>query len=478
MAQTFLDVQPHSLEAEQTVLGALLMDPEAIIKVSDLLQPEDFYEPSYRIIYAAIIDLYQSHQPVDIITVTSKLQDEKKIQDVGGSAFLAELAANVPIAAHIFKYGQIVKTKAVLRRIIQAGDTIKALGHEETKDIPELLEKVEKTVFSISGTFLKEKFIHIKEILSARYEKFAEMHESKDDAAIKGVPTGFMALDFKLSGFQPSDLIIIAGRPSMGKTALALNIAQNAAIKSGKAIGIFSLEMSKEQLVDRLFASMLGVDSWKLQKGKLEDRDFQNMGPIMDDLSKANIFIDDSMGSSIPELRAKARRLQMEHGLDMIIIDFMQLMSTGNAGYTGNRVQEISEISRSLKMLGRELKIPIVALSQLSRAVESRPGNIPQLSDLRESGSIEQDADVVLMMYREDYYEEDSDRPGITDIYIRKHRNGPVGRIELMFKKEQMRFYDVDKTQEVKSMAARSTGKMIGQVKGNIAFRPPVHDED
>jgi replicative DNA helicase len=288
-----------------------------------------------------------------------------------------------------------------------------------------------------------------------------QQHDAKWGDFKIAVPTGFAALDYKLSGFQPSDLIILAARPSMGKTSLALNIAQNAAIKHGKSIAIFSLEMSKEQLVDRLFASMLGVDSWKLQKGKLEDRDFQNMGPIMDDLAKANIFIDDSMGSSIPELRAKARRLQMEHGLDMIIIDFMQLMSTGNAGYTGNRVQEISEISRSLKMLGRELKIPIVALSQLSRAVESRPGNIPQLSDLRESGSIEQDADVVLMMYREDYYEEDSDRPGITDIYVRKHRNGPTGRVELAFKKEQMRFYDIDKTQEVKSMAARATNKMV-----------------
>lgn len=475
MAQTFLDVQPHSLEAEQTVLGALLMDPEAMVKISDLLTPEDFYEPTYRLIYSAITDLYQSHQPIDIVTVTSKLSDDKKIQAIGGSAFLADLSMKVPTSAHIYKYAQIVKTKAVHRRIIRAGDEIKALGFEVDKDVPALLEQVEKTVFGISATFLKEKFVHIREILSARYEKFAEMHENKDANAIKGVPTGFQALDFKLSGFQPSDLIILAARPSMGKTSLALNIAQNAAIKNGKAIAIFSLEMSKEQLVDRLFASMLGVDSWKLQKGKLEDRDFQNMGPIMDDLAKANIFIDDSMGSSIPELRAKARRLQMEHGLDMIIIDFMQLMSTGNASYSGNRVQEISEISRSLKMLGRELKVPIVALSQLSRAVESRPGNIPQLSDLRESGSIEQDADVVLMMYREDYYEEDSDRPGITDIYIRKHRNGPIGRVELMFKREQMRFYDIDKTQEVKSMASRATGKMIGQIKG--AQQRPVYDD-
>jgi replicative DNA helicase len=446
MAQAFLDVQPHSLEAEQTVLGALLFDPEAVIKVSDLLTPEDFYDPTYKTIYAAINSLYVAHQPIDIVTVSNKLSDDKKLEQIGGSAFLAELASKVPTSAHVYKYGQIVKAKAVHRRIIQAGEQIKGLGYEVDRDIPDLLEEVEKTVFGISTTFLKEKFVHIRDILSARYEKFAELHETKD-AGIKGVPTGYTGIDSKLSGFQPSDLIIIAARPSMGKTSLALNIAQNSAIKFGKTVGIFSLEMSKEQLVDRLFASMLGVDSWKLQKGRLEDKDFQNMGPIMDDLNKANIFIDDSMGSSIPELRAKARRLQMEHGLDLIILDFLQLMTTGNQGYVGNRVQEISEISRSLKMLGRELKIPIVALSQLSRAVENRPGNIPQLSDLRESGSIEQDADVVLMMYREDYYEEDSDRPGITDIYIRKHR-----------------FYDIDKT-HIETTTARAVQRMTAQAK-------------
>ncbi len=463
MAAPLLDVQPQSIEAEQTVIGAVLLDPEAIIKISDFLAPEDFYDPTYRTIYGAVIALYQGHQPIDIITVSNKLADEKKIQAVGGSAFIAELASKVPTSAHVTKYAQIVKTKAIHRRIIQAGEKIKGLGYEVDRDIPELLEQVEKTVFTISATFLKDKFVHIRDILSLRYEKFAEMHESKDENPVKGVPTGYFNLDSKLSGFQPSDLIIIAARPSMGKTALSLNIAQNAAIKHNKTIAIFSLEMSKEQLVDRLFASMLGVDSWKLQKGKLDDSDFQNMGPIMDDLNKANIFIDDSMGSSIPELRAKARRLQMEHGLDMIIIDFMQLMSTGNQSFVGNRVQEISEISRSLKMLGRELKIPIVALSQLSRAVESRPGNIPQLSDLRESGSIEQDADVVLMMYREDYYEEDSDRPGITDIYIRKHRNGPTGRVELLFKKEQLRFYDIDKSHS-------NTAKAISNAKkANVA---------
>jgi replicative DNA helicase len=455
---TSLEAQPHSIEAEQTVIGALLIDPEAVVKVSEILRSDDFYDPTFRFIYQAIEQLYVDHQPIDVVTVSAKLSDNKKIQEIGGSAFLAEIASMVPTSAHVYKYGQIVKTKSIHRRIIQAGEKIKGLGYTVEKNIPELLEEVEKTVFGISSTFLKDKFVHIRDILDERYEKFAEMHVSKDDEVVKGVPSGFKALDMKLSGFQPSDLVIIAARPSMGKTALALNIAQNAAIRFGKTVGIFSFEMRKEQLVDRLFASLLGVDSWKLLKGKLDDSDFQNMGPIMDELSKSNIFIDDSVGSSVSELRAKARRLQMENGLDLIIIDYLQLMSTGNQSYVGNRVQEISEISRALKSLGRELHVPIIALSQLSRAVESRPGNIPSLSDLRDSGSIEQDADVVLMMYREDYYDEDSDRPGVTDIYIRKHRNGPTGRIELLFKKEQVRFYDIDKSMV---QPAPSRGRML-----------------
>jgi len=440
-----IETQPHSLEAERTVIGALLMDPDAIIKVTDFLIPSDFYDPVLREIFNVMYQLYQEHEPIDFVTVTAKLTDNKKIQAIGGSAFLADLAAEVPTSSHVYQYGQIVKTKAVHRRIITAGQKISGLGYEESRHTPELLEEVEKTIFSITNTYLKDKFIHIRDVLEMRYERFAELHESDSDDITKGVPTGFNSLDMKLSGLQPSDLIIIAARPSMGKTSLALNIAQNVAIKQAKSVGIFSLEMSKEQLVDRMFASMLGVDSWKLQRGKLDDSDFQNMGPIMDELNKANIFIDDSVISSMAELRAKSRRLQMEHGLDLLVIDYLQLMSTGNMNYAGNRVQEISEISRSLKQLARELHVPILALSQLSRAVESRPGNIPQLSDLRDSGSIEQDADVVLMMYREDYYEEDSDRPGMTDMYIRKHRNGPIGRVELKFKKEQMRFYDVDK---------------------------------
>ncbi len=440
-----IDAPPHSREAERTVIGALLLDTDAIIKVADFLKPEDFYDPTHRIIFQAIFDLYLAHDPIDFITVTNKLADNQKIQSVGGSAFLAEMASSVPTSSHVYQYGQIVKAKALHRNIIEAGRTITGLGYDLERPIPELLDAVERTVFQITNTFLKDKFVHIRDVLDERYEKFAEMHESPDSNLIKGVPTGFAAIDAKISGLQPSDVVILAARPSMGKTSLAMNMAMNAAVRYGKTVGIFSLEMSKEQLVDRLFASMLGVDSWKLQRGKLDDSDFQNMGPIMDQMGKANIFIDDSSASSMPEFRTKARRLQMEHGLDLLIVDYLQLMSTGNSSFAGNRVQEISEISRSIKQIARELRIPVLALSQLSRAVESRPDKIPQLSDLRESGSIEQDADIVMMMYRDDYYNEDTDRQNITDIFIRKHRNGPTGRVELMFKKEQMRFYDIDK---------------------------------
>lgn len=445
MPATDIRVPPHATEVEQSVLGSLLIDGESIVRIADLLDPLDFYDPAHREIYTAMVALYRRHQPIDFLTVTTALSDAEKTNAAGGSTYLAELATKVPTSAHLLQYAQIVKRKSMLRKMIQAGQSVAGLGYDEETPIEELLDRAEKEVFNITQTLLKDSFVHIKDVLNARYEKFAEIHEAKEEEKMKGVATGFQALDSRLSGLQPSDLVVVAGRPGMGKTCLALNVAQNAAIKHGKVVGVFSLEMSKEQMVDRLFASMLGVDSWKLQKGKLDDSDFQRMGPIMDELNKANIFIDDTVSSSIHELRAKARRLQMEHGLDLLIVDYLQLMSTGSKAYAGNRVQEISEISRFLKSLGRELRVPILAVSQLSRAVENRPGNIPQLSDLRESGSIEQDADVVLMIYREDMYEEDSDRPGITDIFIRKHRNGPTGRVELMFKKEQMRFYDVDK---------------------------------
>jgi replicative DNA helicase len=442
-------IPPHNKEAEQSVLGSVLIDKDAIIKIIDLISPNDFYYDTHKMIYEAMVDLYNRHDPIDLLTLANLLEERKQIDTIGGPAYLAELTSVVPTATHIFKYAQIVKNKATLRKMIKAGSIIVGHGYDEDENIEKLLENAEKEVFSISQTFLKDRFIHVRDILTQRYEEFSTLHMADDKEKVKGIPTGYKSLDNILSGMQPSDLIIIAARPSMGKTALALSIVQKLAIEASKkkTVGIFSLEMSREQLVDRLFCSVLGVDSWKLQHGRLDDKDFQNMGSVMDILNQAPVYIDDSVGTSIAELRAKARRLQMEHGLDLIIVDYLQLMSTGNTAYIGNRVQEISEISRALKSLGRELHVPVIAVSQLSRAVELRNPKIPQLADLRDSGSIEQDADIVMMLYRKDYYEENltEEEKGVTEIFIRKHRNGPIGKAELRFDKKQMRFYDIDK---------------------------------
>jgi len=451
--QDMSHVPPHSLEAEKSTLGALLIDKDAIIKIADLITAEDFYHEKHASIYRTIVELFEKRQPIDVLTVTSLLEDKKELDMIGGASYIADLTSEVPTASHIFQYGTIVKQKAILRKLLKAGDTIVGLGYKETEEIEDLLEEAEKALFSVSQTFIKDRFVHVKDVLSQTYEKLADLHDPDSKEKYRGIPTGFRDLDNLLSGMQPSDLVIIAARPSMGKTAFALNIAQNVA-RNNKSVGMISLEMSKEQLVERMFCSLLGVDSWKMRTGKLTDEDFGRIGGIMDELNSMKFYIDDSIGGSITELKSKARRLQMENGLDMLIVDYLQLMSNGkSSGNMSNRVQEISDISRALKGLARELRIPVIALSQLSRAVELRPSKVPQLSDLRESGAIEQDADVVMMLYREDYYEEDSDRAGITDIYIRKHRNGPTGKIELGFKKEQMKFVSVDKQRKAEEYA-------------------------
>lgn len=449
MSSTFAQVPPHNLEAEQSVLGSILIDSDALIKMVDMITVGDFYAEQNGIIYSAILELFHKRNPIDLLTVATVLEDKDELSKVGGRAYLAELTQAVITSTHILQYATIVKAKSTLRKLLKAGQTITGLGYEEDKEVEFLIENAEKALFNVSQNFINDKFVHIKDVLAQTYEKIADLHDEENKNNYRGIPTGFKNIDRILSGLQPSDLIILAARPSMGKTSMALNIAQNIA-KLKKTVGIISLEMSKEQLVERLFCALLSVDSWKLRTGRLQEEDFARIGSIMDELNNAPIFIDDSTSGALIELRAKARRLQMEHGLDVLVIDYLQLMSlSGVGGSITNRVQEISEISRSLKGLARELKIPIVALSQLSRAVENRPSKIPQLSDLRESGSIEQDADVVLMMYREDYYEEDTERQGVTDIYIRKHRNGPTGRVELMFKKEQMRFYDIDRSYDL-----------------------------
>lgn len=451
MAEHFGKIPPHSLDAERSILGSLFVDKEAIIKVSDILNADDFYHDIHGILYRSVMELYDRRMPIDVVTLTSYLEDRKQLDLVGGVSFIAELSTENFTSSHVVQYALIVKEKSTLRKLIRAGDTVMSMGYSETEPLEDLLEKSEKALFNVSQTFLKDKFVHVRDVLAQTFEKISNLHDPEAKQKYRGVPTGFADMDELLSGLQPSDLIVMAARPSMGKTALALNLAQNAA-KRGFGVGVVSLEMSKEQLVERMFCSLLQVDSWKLRTGKLTDEDFARIGGVMDELNGMKIFIDDTSGSSIAELRAKARRLQMENGLDMLIIDYMQLMSMGS-GMGVNRVQEISEISRALKHLARELHIPIVVLSQLSRAVESRPVKIPQLSDLRESGAIEQDADVVMMLYREDYYEEDSQRKGILDVYVKKHRNGPTGRIELMFKKEQMRFITIEKSKQSQNYA-------------------------
>jgi len=438
---------PSAVDAEKSVLGCLLLDKDSIIKIADILTAEDFYHDHHRFIYECALELFLKSEPIDLVTIATKLQAKQKLELIGGPEYLAELQNEVPISAHIFQYAQIVKHRSTLRKLIKAGNEIMSLGYEEEKNAEELLEAAEKRVFSISQTFIKDRFIPIKEILKTSYEKFCEIHENPELANKNRISTNFKDLDSKLNGgLNQSDLIIIAARPSMGKTALSLEIIQNAAIKHKKNVGVISLEMSKEQIVERMLCSQLAVDSWKLHKGKLEESDFERMGTVLDQLSSASIFIDDSMGNSISELRAKARRLQMEYGLDLIIVDYLQLMTGQNPQ---NRVQEISEISRSLKELARELHIPIIAISQLSRSVESRPDKRPILSDLRDSGAIEQDADVVMMLYRDDYYNEETENPNELEVNIIKHRNGPIGRVSVFFDRSKMQFGDLEKNQQV-----------------------------
>jgi replicative DNA helicase len=434
-------IPPQNQEAEVSVLGSILLDKEAIIKVADILIHDDFYNDSYRIIYENMIWLYEHHQPIDIVTLTNRLEEKNQLENIGGTTLISQLANAVPSAAHVVNYAKIVADKALLRRLITTANEVVNMAYDESDNPNNVLDSAEKKIFEVSEKHLKENFISLKSILTDSFDRIDELH--KDKESLRGVSTGFKNLDGVLAGLQPSDLVIVAARPSMGKTAFALNIAHNVAVKDQVPVAIFSLEMSKEQLVDRLLASEASIDSWKLRTGNLDDNDFLKINHAYGALSEAPLFIDDSAIINVLEMRTKARRLQAEHGLGLIIVDYLQLMSGNNPE---NRVQEVSVISRSLKALARELNVPVMALSQLSRAVEQRPSKIPQLSDLRESGSIEQDADVVMFVYREEAYDDDTERKNIMDILIRKHRNGPLGQAELYFKKETQNIKAVEKS--------------------------------
>lgn len=438
-------IPPHNKEAEVSVLGSILLEKDAIIKVADILIPEDFYSDAHRIIYDNMVSLFEKNQPIDLVTLTNKLTEKKLLENVGGAGYISTLVNSVPSAANIVHYAKIIGDKALLRRLIESSSDITTLAYNEKKDTSSVLDEAEQKIFKVAEKHLKGKFIPIKNILEDSFERIDELHKDKDK--LRGVPTGFKGLDNILAGLQASDLIIVAARPSVGKTSLALNIAEHVAGTEGISVALFSLEMSKEQLVDRLLASQAKIDSWKLRTGNLDDDDFPKIGRAMATLSEAPLFIDDSPLINVLEMRTKARRLQAEKGLGLVIVDYLQLMQGGNSE---NRVQEISAISRQLKGLARELSVPIIALSQLSRAVEARPDKRPILSDLRESGSIEQDADVVLFIYRDELYNPETERKGIAEVIIRKHRNGPIGSVDLLFKQEQTAFRSLDKRHSTK----------------------------
>lgn len=440
-------MSPQNLEAEVFILGALMIDKNTVIKVADIIKSDDFYKDANGIIYAAMLELYAKHEPIDIVSLSNKLTDKNKLESIGGRAYLAHLASSVGTATNVEYYAQLIQKKATLRRLIQAAAQIGQLGYQEDEELDELLDQAEQKLFQVSQNFLKQNFTAIENLLANAFDRIDDLH--KQSGKLRGVPSGFTELDKLLAGFQKSDLIILAARPSVGKTSFALDIARQVATIGKTPVGIFSLEMSKEQLVDRMLCAQANISLWKMRTGKLSENetndDFSKIGQAMGELSEAPIYLDDSAGLNIMEIRTKARRLQMEKGLGLLIIDYLQLMQ-GRGNYKDNRVQEVSEISRSLKIIAKELNIPVLALSQLSRAVEASKPAIPKLAHLRESGSIEQDADVVMFIYRRgadrnyDLSNLTDDEKSSAQIYVAKHRNGPIGTVNVRFDGETVSF--------------------------------------
>ena len=435
-------VPPHDLEAEQAILGSMLTDKDAVISAIEVLKEEDFYREDNRAIYVAILNLYNRAEPIDIITVKAELEAMGKFEQVGGLEYLAELPEKVPTTANAMKYIKIVEEKSILRNLIKTANEIIELGYDPTEDVEDIMEGAEKKIFNIMQNKNQKGYTPIKDILVDSFTQLEELYNRKQH--ITGVPTGFTELDYKTAGFHGSDLILIAARPAMGKSAFALNIATNAAIKAKVPVAIFSLEMSKEQMVNRILCSEAMVDSNKVRTGKLEEDDWTKLAGAIGPLSEAEIYIDDTPGISVMEIRAKCRKLKLEKNIGMVVIDYLQLVQGSNKR-NGSREQEISEISRSLKILAKEIGVPVVALSQLSRAVEQRPDHRPMLSDLRESGAIEQDADIVMFLYRDDYYNQDSEKKDIAEVILAKHRGGSTGTVELLWLGSYTKFVNLER---------------------------------
>lgn len=438
---------PQNLEAEASVLGGIMLDRDAIIKVADQLSADDFYDKRNELIFETMLDLYDDRASIDVLTVSNKLEEKGKLEAAGGMGYLTSLVNSTPNAAHVVHYGKIVQRKSTLRKLIHASSDILSASYGEVEDVDTLLDTAEQKLFGVSQKYLKQNFVPLAAVLHETFDRIDELH--KERGKLRGIATGFTDLDSLLGGLQKSDLVVLASRPSMGKTSLALDVVRHVGVKEKIPVGIFSLEMSKDQLVDRLLASEANVDLWRMRTGRLSDdgqnNDFERIGHAMGRLADAPIFIDDSATSNIMEIRTKARRLQAEQDLGLLVVDYLQLMEGRN---TENRVQEVSEISRALKSLARELNVPVLALSQLSRAVESRNPPIPQLSDLRESGSIEQDADVVMFIYREEQYTKNPKKPHVAEILIKKHRNGPTGQIDLFFDDAKTSFRNLARERE------------------------------
>lgn len=438
-------VPPQNIEAEQAVLGAMLIDKEAIAKATEVLSADDFYREAHRVIFSAMLELYNKNEAVDMVTVTEILKRDNKLEDIGGIAYITSLANVVLTAANVKYHAEIVAEKSVLRQLVRVSTEIAAMGYEANDDVGTLLDTAESRILEISNRKKKADFTPINDILMDSVQSIESLLQNK--GGLTGIPAGFADLDKLTSGLHPSDFIILAARPSMGKTALALNIVQNVALRAHKAIGgeprsvaFFSLEMSKEQLVNRMLCAEAGIDSQRLRVGEMRDEDWTHLWDACDTMSRAKIYIDDTAGITAMDMRSRARRLKAEHGLDLIVVDYLQLMQgSGKRNNSGDRQQEVSEISRSLKALARELDVPVLALSQLSRSVESRQVKRPMLSDLRESGSLEQDADIVAFLYREDYYNPETENKH-TELIIAKHRNGPVDTVNLFFQKQFTKF--------------------------------------
>ena len=434
---------PQNTEAEQCLLGCLMLDKDAIVKVVDSIKSEDFYKGAHQDIYQAMAELYERSEPIDILSVSARLKAKNRLEEIGGSAYLTSLINTVPTATHVSNYAKIVRQKKILRDLISASEEIGLSAFDESEEVDVLLDKAEKTVFSIGQRSLTQAFLPIREILSDTFERLDEL--SKNTGKMRGVPTGFTDLDKILGGLQKSDLVILAARPSMGKTSLALDIARNVAVFENQPVGLFSLEMSKDQLADRLLASTANINLWNMRNGRLTSDDYSRLQHAMGSLSDAPLYIDDAGSVNILQIRAMARRLQANKGLSLIVIDYLQLMEPMNRFQSA--VQQVTENSRALKMLAKELNVPVLVLSQLSRAVEARVPQIPRLADLRESGAIEQDADVVMMIYREDKYNENSLSKNIAKVLIEKHRNGPTGGLDLYFDENRVSFRNLDKNE-------------------------------